>query len=180
MPTLTVHTVHDGLLSVIAPLGLAAAAGTCLMVDLDPQGPPYPGPGSLAGLVAEGPRRSDLVPARGGTAVLRNGGVTSAEAAPVLAALARGWPALVLRSPPTLDPGGAPVVPVRPLFPGLLAPVDPTPAVYQRTGFPGLPPGPGPVLPRPRPRVVAGLLAGVVEPRSRWVSAWREVWSGPW
>ena len=55
MSALAVWTAYDGLLSATAPLGLAAAAGTALVVDLDPEGPVYPGPASLADLVVEGP-----------------------------------------------------------------------------------------------------------------------------
>src|SRR3990172_4895059 len=124
VPALAVWTAFDGLLSAVAPLGLAAAAGTALVVDLDPAGPPYPGRNSLAGL--------------------------------------------------------APLVPVWPLLPGILAPRAETQCVYQRTGFAATPPGPGPVLPRLRPTVLAGLLNGMVAGRSRWVAAWRQVWRLPW
>ena len=72
---LRVWTVHDGLLSSVAPLGLAAAVNTALVVDLDPDGPNYPGTASLADLVIKGPRLVDLEPQRSGLAVLRNGGI---------------------------------------------------------------------------------------------------------
>ena len=181
MPALAIWTAADGLLSAVAPLGLAAAAGTALMVDLDPHGPDYPGGASLAELVAEAPRRADLVPGRAGTAVLRNGGVGVAEAREVVEALIVGWPHLVLRvSTPEAAAELAPLVPVRPLLPGILAPRVESPCVYQKTGFSASPPGPGPLLPRPRPRLLANLLNGTLEPRSRWVTAWRQVWRLPW
>ena len=85
-------------------LALAAAAGTALVVDLDPQGPAYPGNADLAELVAEGPTRRDLEPERSGVAVLRNGGVPEEEAAEVLNALAARWPAVVFRLPPRRRP----------------------------------------------------------------------------
>ena len=84
MTALAVWTAFDGLLSATAPLGLAAAAGTALVVDLDPDGPAYPGRASLADLVADGPRRADLVPSRDGVAVLRNGGVEATAAREVI------------------------------------------------------------------------------------------------
>ena len=181
MPALAIWTAADGLLSAVAPLGLAAATGTALMVDLDPNGPDYPGASSLAELVAEAPRRADLVPGRTGTAVLRNGGIGVAESREVIEALIVGWPHLVLRVPtPETAAGVAPLVPVRPLLPGILAPQVETPSVYQRTGFAAGPTGPGPLLPRPRPRLLNSLLNGTVEPRSRWIAAWRQVWRLPW
>ena len=181
MPALAVWTAFDGLLSAVAPLGLAAAAGTALVVDLDPVGPVYPGSASLADLVADGPRRADLVPSRTGVAVLRNGGVGVTEAREVIDALVIGWPHLVVRvGTPGMADDLAPLVPVWPLLPGILAPQGKTPCVYQKTGFAAIPSGPGPVLPRPRPALLAGLLNGTVAPRSRWVAAWRQVWRLPW
>ena len=181
MPALAVWTAFDGLLSAVAPLGLAAAAGTALVVDLDTAGPDFPGSASLADLVADGPRRADLVPGRNGVAVLRNGGVGAIEAREVIDALVLGWPNLVMRvGAPEVAEGLAPLVPFWPLLPGILAPQVETQCVYQRTGFAANPPGPGPILPRPRPAVVAGLLDGTVARRSRWVAAWRQVWRLPW
>ena len=39
MPALAIWSPEDGVLGAVAPLGLAAAAGTALVVDLDPRGP---------------------------------------------------------------------------------------------------------------------------------------------
>src|SRR5688572_21737320 len=49
------HTEVDHVLSVVAPVGLAAAAARpALVIDLDPDGPTFPGPRSLAELVGDG------------------------------------------------------------------------------------------------------------------------------
>lgn len=181
MTALRVWTHRDGLLSAIAPLGLAAAAGTALVIDLDPHGPHYPGDRTLAGLVDDGPTAADLRPNRRGVAVLPNGGVEAGEAAELIDALVDGWPAVVLRTPdPSLGDRFAPLVPVRPLFPGILVEVDRRPAVWQRTGFAAAPPGPGPVLPRPARSTVGRLLNGGPLSKSRWIDAWSGVWRLPW
>jgi hypothetical protein len=97
MPVLSIWTPLGGVLGVIAPLGLAASAGTALVVDLDQRGPRYPGDQSLARLATEGPRRADLSPPRKGVAVLRNGGIDPSECQGLIRALCDGWPAVVLR-----------------------------------------------------------------------------------
>ncbi len=176
MAVLAIHTPEDGLLGALAPLGLAAAAGTALVVDLDPQGPHYPGEGSLAQLVADGPRRSDLSPARSGLAVLRNGGIESSAAAEVVEALCDGWPAVVLRLPEPARDRSADVV-VRPLVPGALF-TDRGPAVYQELGFQI--PAPGPRLPALARAHAGSLPAGTGPRRSRWVRAWAPAWNGTW
>jgi hypothetical protein len=174
-------THQDGLLSALAPLGLAASVPTALMVDLDPSGPHYYGDGSLARLVADGPTARDLRPSRSGLAVLRNGGIGLEEAEQVVDALGEGWPHLVLRVPAGAAVASfVPTVPVVPLFPGLLAIAWTEPAVFQDTGFRIKPAGPGPLLPRPSRRTVGGLLEGRVDPHCRWVRAWRSVWGLPW
>ena len=183
MPALALWTPEDGLLGALAPLGLALAAGTALVVDLDPLGPSYPGSSSLASLVAEGPRKADLRPSRRGVAVLRNGGVSPAAAAEVVAALVAGWERVVLRLPPrpAPAPGAVPVVPVRLLLPGGLFPHDASPAVDQATRAPMRLPGPGLRLPRPGPGTVDALLGGRRPAAGdRWVRSWRPVWEAPW
>lgn len=181
MPALAVVTPEDGLAGAIMPLGFAAATDTALMVDLDPDGPRYPGSGSLAALVEAGPRRIDLEPARQGLAVLRNGGVTYADAAEVVNALIEGWPNVVLRLPAD-EPPALPMatVPVRMLHPGRLFPQPQGAAVQQRTGWRGAEPGPGPVLPRPRPATWRALALGTNPPPDRWLRACRTVWGFPW
>lgn len=181
MSVLAVWTEGDGLLSAVAPLGLAASAGTALVVDLDPAGPAYPGAVSLAELVTDGPRRTDLAPTRKGMAVLPNGGIAVDEAADLVRALVAGWPEVVLRvdSPETAG-GLAPVVPVRPLLPGFLTPTTEDPAVFQDCGFGVAAPAPGPVLPPPAAGLLKGMLEGVIAGSSRWVRTWRSVWSWSW
>jgi len=183
MPALALWTPEDGLLGALAPLGLAIAAGTALVVDLDPLGPHYPGSSSLADLVAEGPRQADLTPGRRGVAVVRNGGVTPAAAAEVVSALVAGWERVVLRLPPRPAPtiSMIPVVPVRLLVPGSLFPHDDAPAVYQATRALMRLPGPGLRLPIPSSGGVSALLQGRRPVAGdRWVRAWRLVWEAPW
>jgi hypothetical protein len=170
----------DGVLGVVAPLALAAAAGTALVVDLDPQGPGYPSGNTLAGLTRDGPRLDDLRPVRRGVAVLGNGGIDEDEAADVLAALAAGWSRLVLRMPPTAEPPERPgVVPVLPVTPGRLFAHD-GPAVHQRGPWMPGQPLEGVVLPRPRAATVRSLLEGRRPGPSRWLRRWGDVWGYPW
>lgn len=173
MAVRAIHTREDGLLGALAPLGLGAAAGTALVIDLDEEGPTYPGTGSLAQLVAEGPRRIDLSPARPGLAVLRNGGIDAESAAEVIAAVVTGWPAVILRLPRS-----SPIEPdllVQPLVPGGLFPSDPRGrTVYQDLGF--RLPADGLVLPPLGRGAAAALLAGTVPLRSSWVRAWKALW----
>lgn len=173
-----VRTLGDELLAAIAPLGLALSAGTALMADLDLDGPPYPTERSLADLVEEGPTRAELSPERPGVAVLRNGGIESGPALEVLEGLAGSWPVIVVRV--GMDHVPIPVVPVRPLWPGCLAPTGELASVWQMVHGGSDAPGPGPVLPPPGRAVVAGLLSGRRPVRSRWVRAWRKVWELPW
>ena len=185
MTALATWTPEDGLLGALAPLGLAAAAGgPALVVDLDPAGPRYPGTGSLAGLVAEGPRRSDISPRGGGVAVLHNGGVTAGEAAVVVEALLGGWGRVVLRLPPRPRPEAVfsvPVIPVHLLIPGGLFQVAAEPGVYQSTPVRMSLPGNGVRLPRPSTSTVLALLTGRLPvPTNRWLAAWRQVWRIPW
>lgn len=181
MPVLSIWLPEGGVLAVVAPLALAAAAGTALVVDLDPHGPRYPGDGTLAQLAAQGPRRTDLTPARRGVAVLRNGGVEAEACREVVAALCAGWPSVVLRLRPRPGrPPGTGVVPVYPLLPGDTVSYDSEPAVYQRCGWRIRPDGPGLVLPRPRSSTVRALLEGRRPIADRWVRSWRRVWEAAW
>ncbi|MEX0668041.1 MAG: hypothetical protein WD313_06915 [Acidimicrobiia bacterium] len=181
------HTEFDHVLSVVAPVGLAAAsARPALVIDLDPGGPMYPGPRSLAELVVEGPTRSELFPRVPGAhrprvALLRNGGVGWEPAISMIEALAKQWPALVLRLPGTGGPWPWPVVPVVPLHPGILQPAGGRAAVWQSvTSRRDIAPGPGPVLPALDRSALSRMLTLRTEPRGRWVRAWSQVWELPW
>ena len=180
MTALAVRCRGDGVLGAIAPLALGAAAGTALVVDLDPEGPPYPGAGSLAQLVADGPRRVDLHPERSGIAVLRNGGVSLADAAEIVTALVESWPRVVFRLPATGGEGDWPTVPVVPLLPGGMTEPVVRPAVYQQMGWHLSAPGPAMTLPTPARAAVAALLEGRLPARSAWIRRWRRVWELPW
>lgn len=176
MPALAIWSPEDGVLGAVAPLGLAAAAGTALVVDLDPGGPRYPGSESLADLVANGPRRDDLHPIRRGVAVLANGGIEAEDAEHIVSALVDGWPAVVLRLAADHSGGGG-AVPVLPLVPGDLFSDYGSRAVYQRSGWRVSAPDGATVLPRPRRSTIAMLLDGrMPPPRDRWIGGWRAVW----
>jgi hypothetical protein len=183
MPALAVWTPEDGLLGALAPLGLALASpDPTLVIDLDEGGPHYPGEASLAALVEQGPRLTDLRPGRSGVAVLRNGGIGATAASEVVEALLETWARVVLRLPPrrrVLVP--TPVVPVRLLLPGSLFESWDGPAVLQSTPASGRLPGLGIRLPVPSRTTVAALLRGEAPvPGNRWVGAWRRVWEAPW
>jgi hypothetical protein len=182
MPALSTWTPEDALLGAVAPLALAAAAGTALVVDLDPRGPAYGSESSLAELLRSSPRRSDLEPQRRGVAVLRNGGVEADDCSELLSALIQGWPAVVLRLAPGSSArwGSAGVVPVRLLLPAGWFSGSERIAVYQRSAWQASPTGPGPVLPRPRRATIAALLAGRRPGPDRWLRAWRQVWELAW
>ena len=128
MPTLAMACETDGVLGIVAPLALAASVNTALVVDLDRHGPRYPGSGSLAELVGQGPRLRDLRPARSGIAVLRNGGIDATDAGEVIGALIKGWPNVVLRLPRLAAGLSMPLVPVVPLLPGGMTPGSDRPA----------------------------------------------------
>lgn len=167
----------DPVLSTVAPIGLAAAAGTALLVDLATT--TQTTGRTLADLVSEGPRLAELSPGRPGVAFLAGGNVDLSVGIDMLQQLAGHWPAVVIRAP---DANLAFVtVPVIPLFPGILAPTPQVGhGVWQPVGGGAEPPGPGPVLPRLRAGVVRRMLSGHLPRRSRWMDAWRPVWEMPW
>ena len=174
----------DPVLHAVAPLGLAAARGTALVVDLDRDAPSYPGSTSLAALVTSQPRLDDLRPRRSGVAVLSNGMASPGEIEEVMEALVSGWPTVVLRLgasqdlPPSLTE--TPVVPVAPLFPGFLHPPSTGPGVFQAMSV-GPPPSlRGVVLPPLARSHIYRMLGGLGFPPRRWVSAWEKVWNLPW
>jgi len=180
MPALAIWSPEDEVLGAVAPLALGAAAGTALVVDLDPDGPQYPGAVTLASLVGDGPTKADLTPPRRGVAVVRNGGVDPHDAEAVLEALVSGWPAVVFRLP-SHHPGDGRAVPVVPLTPGSLLRRFPGPAIYQRSAWRVRMPAEGVVLPRPASGTIGALLAGrLPHPHDRWIRSWRQVWRQPW
>jgi len=180
MPALAIWSPEDEVLGAVAPLALGAAAGTALVVDLDPDGPQYPGDVSLASLVDDGPTRADLSPQRRGVAVVRNGGVDPQDAEVVLHALVDGWPAVVFRLPASHSADGS-AIPVLPLVPGSLLRRFAGPAVYQRSAWRIEVPPNAVVLPRPRSGTITALLSGRAPlPGDRWIRAWRRVWVNTW
>jgi hypothetical protein len=166
----------DPVVSLVGSLGLGAAAGTALVIDFADQA--APGGRTLAHLLEEGPRLDELSPGRPGVAVIRAGGVDVHDTEQVIERLSRHWPALVLRSSPTET--SWPVVPVVPLYPGWLAPIDSGPSVWQSLGPLSRPPGPGPVLPPLRTAQVRWVLGGGLPSKGRWLSVWERVWELPW
>jgi len=185
MPALATWAPEDGVLGAIAPLALATTQPTALVVDLDAAGPRYPSSRTLRQLVEEGPRAADLSPQQRGAAVLGNGGISYADSREMVDLLARGWPAVVLRLPPRApDDVPAPLVPVRLLVPGRLFPTQGR-GVYQPMGLPlksrRRPRGTGSVILPPAPRrAIAALLEGGRPARSRWLAAWRGIWTMQW
>jgi hypothetical protein len=178
MPVLGTWCPDDAVLGAVAPLALAASAGTALVVDLDPDSREYREAGTLADLVRHGPTGTDLRPRRSGVAVLANGRIDADDAAEVVEALVAGWPRVVLRHPPAARPSRPGLVPVYPLVPG--RPFDPAPAVYQAGPWAVSLPPPAVVLPRARPATVRALLEGRRPGPSRWLRAWRRVWGLAW
>lgn len=167
----------DPVLSLVAPVGLAASVGTGLIVDLVSVS--RPGMRTLREISADGPSLAELSPGRRGVALLHGGDISKPEAVETLERLAARWPAITVRVSGSEWP--FPVVPVIPLYPGqFLSEPEPV-GVWQPVGSGhGAPRGPGPVLPRLRPGVIRRLLSGSLPRRSRWLEAWRPVWDMPW
>ncbi|NND04431.1 MAG: hypothetical protein HKN91_16770 [Acidimicrobiia bacterium] len=180
MPVLATWAPEDGVLGAVAPLALATAQPTCLVVDLDADGPAYPSERSLRDLVSGGPRAVEIRPESPGLAVLANGGVSFEEAREIVELLIQNWPAVVLRlgGPPGDVP--APFVPVRLLVPGRLFPPQGR-GVYQRVVGRRMPvPAGGVSLPAAPRKTVDALLTFKQPAPSRWLRAWRRVWSAEW
>ena len=181
---LAVRCGMDPVLHALAPLGLAAARGTALVVDLDQEATTYPGSTSLAKLVDSQPRLADLRPRRAGVAVLPNGSVSALETAEVVEALVAGWPAVVFRLGSSFDLptslGETPVVPVVPLLPGFLYPSVTSPAVYQAISHGPAPRVRGILLPPLGRSHIHHMLSGMNFPPRRWTRAWEKAWSVSW
>lgn len=165
----------DPLLHHIAPLGLAASVGSCLVIDLDPESPPIGGR-SLRDVIDSGLTATDLQPATG-VAVVANGGVSVEEAASVVEEMARGWHRVVYRA--GSDPVDAPVVPIHPSLPGPLGP--PSGRCVVQSTLPGRSRTDAVVtLPPLRRSQILAMLDGKIEPRWRWVRACRAIWGSSW
>jgi len=176
VPVVALWSPLDAMLGVVGPLGAAAAVDTALVIDLDPHGPHYGGPFSLADLVGRGPTLDQLEPARHGPAVLRNGGVLPADAEEIVSELVTRWPNVVLRCPQETE-ASVNAIALLPLLPEPFTPIVEGRVVYQRNHLSGPGPGTDIVLPVPRTSTIKSLLDGVLPPRSdRWVKALRQVW----
>lgn len=181
MAVLATWAPEDAVLGAVAPRALAAAAGTCLVVDLDPLKPAPIGHTTLADIVNDGPRAADLAPRRRGVAILAGGDVAWEDAADLVGVLGRTWPAVVV---------ACPVGPARPVMSGIVPVLLDTrhrrspltgAAVLQTVGR---------SLRRTSPEVVRlppvdrgsidRLLDGRLVSPSRWMRAWKTVWRLRW
>lgn len=173
-----IYVANDGVLGVVAPIGMAAAVGTCLVVDLC-EGDPTGGV-TLATLVRDGPSSEQLRPKRRGVSFLRNGGISAQDAAEVVRAFCVNWPNVVLRVGASDEAvGEVGVVTVRAILSGPFFAEPDVGAVLQPTGLGARPKNHhGHVLSRLSARTVRTVLAGRVNQRSAWVRSWRPVWAG--
>jgi len=173
-----IYVANDGVLGVVAPIGMAAAVGTCLVIDLC-EGD-LAGGVTLAKLVRDGPSSEQLRPQRRGVSFLRNGGISPEDASEVVHALCGNWPNVVLkvgRSDEAL--ADAAVITVRAILSGPFVTEPEVGAVLQPTGLGVTPKNHhGHVLSRLGARTVRTVLAGEVNQRSPWVKSWRPVWAG--
>ncbi|MDH4117386.1 MAG: hypothetical protein OEX04_11710 [Acidimicrobiia bacterium] len=172
---LTVCSHRDLLLHHVAPIGLAAVRPTALLVDLDDAAPMYPGRMTIADLLADGVRQSDLVPRRPGTAVLGRGDAGLGDAIEMVSTLSRGWPAIVVRC--GIESLPYPRIEVVPAFPAEWGSALDNIVVQRTVG--GKPPAKL-SLPPLRPAQVRSMLDGKVSRRWRWVRAWGPAWEMPW
>jgi len=168
---------HDLLLSVLAPIGLASTRQSALVIDLDPRGPRYESPYTLADLVRDGAMKDQLDPVRKSVAVLPNGGVGIEDASKVVGALAERWPHVVLRCDPASPPPESAVA----LLPLLPAPFMPHPTrrvVFQSLGFAAQAPNGALVLPRPGSATVNSLMGLRTMPtNSPWLKQLAKIWA---
>ncbi|MCB1246093.1 MAG: hypothetical protein KDB69_02365 [Acidimicrobiia bacterium] len=177
MSVVALWSPSDLVLSILAPLAVAASRPPCLVVDLDPNGPRFSAGPTLAELVADGPTADQLAPKRSGVSVLGNGGVRAGDAEDVVAALGRRWPSLVLRCPPT-EPAPPAAIALIPLLPGPLAlRTDPHRTILQRVGLRVDVPDGIPVVREPRPSTLRALASMRMPVRSRWVRQLGQIWS---
>lgn len=170
----------DPVLSAIAPVGLAAAAGSALIVDLVTDSPRSDGRRTLRELLSDGPSLAELSPGRSGVALIRAGDIALGQALEAIETLSGRWHAIVVRTSMADVP--FPIVPVVPLYPGAIqvSLASPSAGVWQPVRGGPEPPGPGPVLPTLRSSLVRSMLSARLPRRSRWIRAWEPVWEMPW
>ncbi len=167
----------DPVMSVIAPVGLAASVGTALIID-------HIGASearstrTLADTAAEGPRLDEISPGRPGVARIIAGPLDAAETLAAAESLATRWPAVVVRAADSDWPG--PLVPIHVLYGPAPQTWKEGAAVWQSLATGHKPPGPGPVLPPLKPAAVRQILRGWMPRPGRWIRAWRPVWEMPW
>lgn len=163
----------------LAPLGLAVSRPPSLVIDLDPIGPSYDSPFTLADLATDGPTAAQLKPERNGTSILPNGGVAIGDAAEIVRALTRTWPNVVLRCDPRSEPPDSAVA-ILPLLPGPFASRRGHRSIYQDLGLGVQPPEGAFILPRPTPSTLHALTRLENVPiRSRWLRALAKLWGSP-
>lgn len=177
MSVVALWSPSDHLLSVLAPIGLAMSRNPTLVVDLDPRGPRYPAPFTLADLVTDGPTKAQLEPTRRGVSVLPNGGVSAESAGEVVGELARRWPNTVIRCDPRDDPPQSAVA-ILPLLPEPFIVAGGGPTVYQHLGFRVQAPSGAFVLPRPGAATLNALTGLSSLPvRSKWLRSLSKLWT---
>lgn len=176
MTVVSLFVTNDGVLGAVAPIGMAAARGTCLVVDFKYR--VHREGLTLAKLVQEGPTKSHLEPQHRGVSFLHNGGVDPEVAFDVLDALCESWPNVLLSVPDlSFEFKGVVSVRVEAILAGPFVPPPHIDSVLQPVGLDSAPPDHvGHVLGRLDARTVRSVLTGGVDPRSRWVRSWRPVW----
>ncbi len=174
MSAVALWSPSDYVLSVLAPLAVAASRSSCLVVDLDTQGPIHPSPYTLADLVSDGPTAAQLEPRKGPPHLLPNGGVAPHEAREVVSALVDRWPNVVLRCPPA-EPAPSDAIQLIPLLPTPTR-VSRGPVVFQDLGFGVEPPNGTTSVRRPRRSTIESLINHRVPLGSRWVRDLAAIW----
>ncbi len=164
---------NDPILHHIAPLGLAAGAGHCLVIDLDGSSPKYT-ERTLSDLVVDGIKATDLEIGPG-VAVLGNGGISFADAASTIDRLVDVWGRVVLRD--GSDPHPFRILGAEPLLP---EPFTPGRADIVQSTSHGQQADTRLLLPPLRRHQIRSMLAGTIETRWRWVRAWEAAWSMRW
>jgi hypothetical protein len=167
----------DHLLSVLAPIGVAVGRRPSLVIDLDPRGPRYASPFTLADLVQDGPTSSQLEPSKTGVSVLANGGVSIDAAGDIVGVLAQRWPNVVIRCDPATEPPES-AISIVPLLPDPFIGVPRGRAVYQQLGFRVATPPGAVLLPRPSTSTLRGLTGLSSMPaQSKWLRALGKLWA---